>query len=338
MISRVADGCFWMSRYLERVETLARLLCVHHELHIDSALPPDKGWRAVVDFSGQTEDFIERIGAKDLDDGEVVEHYLTWSEDYPASLYGALRGARENARTVREIMSLEAWESINDLWLWMRGRESKRLYERSRSEFYERLMRSTLLFHGVSFGTMLHDEPFTFMKLGRAVERVGLTPRILEAHIDEGESDADGSDDASRCLAALRSCCAYDPFFRSGRPLTARAVTRVLLFDRALPRSVLYNLGEARRLLFELRRDDPVGLPRRSRTALDRLYGELMQMDIQDVERQGVHDTFAWLIRSTARLCDAIHDDYLDPPMAWLRHCVRAMESIEDSPASEQAA
>ena len=340
MISRVAESCFWLARYLERLETLARLLDVHHALHIDAGLPVQERWRVLVDFSGQEEDYAARIGRAALDDGEAVQRYLTWDEKHPASLFSLLRGVRENAREVREVMSLEAWETINDVWLWLRGRQAERLYERERGAFYERLMRSTLLFHGVSHATMIHDEPFTFMKVGRAAERAGQTARILLTHWEDDGGGAGSAVDAARCLAVLRCCCAYDPFFRSGmHPLGVRSVTGFLVFDRTLPRSVLYSLGEARGLLAALRRQDPIGLPRRSHTALERLWGELLQMDMHDVEKRGIESTLAWTMRATDRFCDAIHEDYLDPPTAWLRHCVRALESAgRSADPSERAA
>jgi uncharacterized alpha-E superfamily protein len=335
MISRVADGCFWLTRYLERVDTLARLLDVHHALHIDTGLPVARRWRPLLEVTGQEADFGTRVGEGAFEDGEAVQHYLTWDPAHPASLYSAARGARENARSVREIMSLEAWEAVNDLWLWMRGPRSRRLYQRNRSAFYERFVQSTVLFHGVSHATMLHDEPFSFMKLGRAVERVGQTARILDVQNPSDDPSADEKADSTRWLAILRSCCAFDPFFRRGAQALSRgAVARFLLFDRAFPRSVLYNLDEARTLLFFLRRDDPVGLPRRSWDALERLRGSLLQMHIADVERRGLHAILTWIVETTAHLCDAIHDDYLDPPMGWLRHCVRAIEVLDADVAS----
>ena len=330
MISRVADGCFWLTRYLERADTLARLLGVHHALHIDAGLPVERRWRPLVVVTGQEADFRARIGTDAFEDGEAVQHYLTWDAGHPASLYSAVRGARENARTVREIMSLEAWESVNGLWLWMRGPAARRLYQRDRNAFYEHLVQAAVLFHGVSHATMLHDEPFSFMKLGRAVERIGQTARILDVQNPDDTPAAGDASDTGRWLAILRSCCAFDPFFqRATRPLSLAAVTSFLLFDRSFPRSVLYNLDEARGLLATLRRDDPLGLPRRSRDALERLRGELLQMHVTDVEKRGLHATLTWIVDSTAALCDAIHDDYLDPPMAWLRHCVRAVESLD---------
>jgi uncharacterized alpha-E superfamily protein len=338
VISRVAEGCFWLTRYLERVDALARLLDVHHALRIDAALPAERRWHPLVVATGQEADFVARVGARSFSDGEAVEHYLTWDVDQPSSLWSAVCGARENARTVREIMSLEAWEAVNDLWLWMRGRESRRLYQRNRSAFYEHLVQSTVLFHGVAYGTMLHAEPFSFMKLGRAVERVGQTARILDMQSEDRVAPSEAAVDAAGWLATLRSCCAFDPFFRSAHPLSWRAVTRFLLFNREFPRAVLYGLDEVRVLLGALRRDDPLGLPRRSRAVLERLRGELLQMDVTDVERHGLHQTLTWIVREVAHLCDAIHDDYLDPPMAWLRHCVRVIEFVKPVPEPSRAA
>lgn len=334
MISRVAEGCFWLTRYLERLDTLARVLGVRHAAHIDAGLPWSWRWRPVVEMAGQTEDFRARVGARSLNNGEAVQHYLTWDESHPSSLSSGLRHTRENARAVREIMSAEAWEAINDLWLWFRSREARRLFQRDRSAFYERVTRSAVLFHGVAHASMLHDEPFVFMKLGRATERVGQTARIMAAHLEE----VDGEDDAAVCVAVLRSCCAFDPFFRAGRPLTRRHVVRFLVFDRTLPRSVLNNLDEVRRLSVVLRREDPLGLPRRSREALERLRGELLQMDITDMERRGMKHTLAWVLAANDSLCESIHDDYLDPPTTWLRHCVRVLETVGRDVARGQAA
>lgn len=338
MISRVAEGCFWLTRYLERVDTLARLLDVHHTLHIDAGIPAASRWDPVRAITGQAEDFRARVGAKIREDGEDAQAYLTWNEEHPSSLFSAVRSARENARTVREIMSLEAWEAINDLWLWLRGREARRTYERNRSEFYEHLTRSAVLFHGVCYATMPHDEPFTFMKLGRAVERVGQIARTVDA-LGRFDTATSATADAACSLEILRSCCAFDPFFRTAsQPLGRQAVTEFLLFDRSSPRSVLYNLDEARSLLFALRRGDPTGLPRRSRSALERMRGELLQMDSTDLRERGLHTTLDWVGEATDRLCQAIHDDYLDPPLAWMRHCVRAIESLEAESAGIRAA
>ena len=217
-------------------------------------------WRPIVIAVGQEEHFLARFGAAAIDDGEAVQEYLTWDREHPSSIYASLRWARENARTIREVMSVEMWETINDTWLWLTSRPARRLYQRERDAFYHHLAKQCMLIHGVCYSTMLHEEPFVFMRLGRAVERVGQTARILDVkHHSLGDDRRDeNAADAAQWLAILRSCSAVDTFFqRSANVLSGPAVAEFLLFDRAFPRAVLYNLDNARDLLARLRESDP---------------------------------------------------------------------------------
>ena len=171
-----------------------------------------------------------------------MQEYLTWDRKHPSSIYASLRWARENARTIREVMSVEMWETINDTWLWLTSRSARRLYQRERDAFYDHLAKQCMLIHGVCYSTMLHEEPFVFMRLGRAVERVGQTARILDVkHHSLGDDRRDeNAADAAQWLAILRSCSAVDTFFqRSANVLSGPAVADFLLFDRAFPRAVL---------------------------------------------------------------------------------------------------
>ncbi len=331
MISRVADSCFWLARYIERVDTLARLLDVNNTLQLDVLLPAAERWRPLVVVAGQEEDFLERIGEDAIEDGEAVQEYLTWDPDHPSSIRASLHWARENARTVREALSVEMWEALNDAWLWLRSRPARRLYKVERDAFYQRLSNECMLFHGICYSTMLHEEPFVFMKLGRAVERVGQTARILDVkHHSLGDTprEEENTADAAQWLAVLRSCSAYDPFFkRAENALSGPAVAGFLLFDRTFPRAVLHNLDRARGLMLKLLEADPAGLKRPSWERLERFRGTLLQMTPADVQSAGVHDVLTWVVDETARLCEAIQLDYLDPPVERLRPSARAVRS-----------
>ena len=127
MISRVAESCFWLNRYVERVEVLARMLGVNFALQLDLELPKAERWRPLVVVCGQEADFLKRTEPDRADDPELVQEYLTWNEDNPSSLWSSLRAARENARTIRETISLEIWETLNDLWVWLGERGARRL-------------------------------------------------------------------------------------------------------------------------------------------------------------------------------------------------------------------
>ena len=296
MISRVADSCFWLTRYLERVDTWSRLLDVTSSFSLDVGPDGSGRWRPLVIVVGQEKDFLERIGAAGMEDAEVVQHYLVWDERHPASLFSSIRAVRENARTIREAMSVEMWEAVNQSWLWLTSRSAKRLYDRERGAFYARLSSDCMMFHGICYSTMLHEDPFTFMKLGRAVERIGQTSRILDvrhhALAESSQDDEESAAMAARWLAILRSCSAYEPFFkRAANVLSGSAVAEFLLFERTFPRSVL-------------------------------------QLDIDEVRRQGLHRVATWLVDETSVLCNAIHEEFLDPSIDSLRARVHRNDRV----------
>jgi uncharacterized alpha-E superfamily protein len=323
LISRVADSCFWMMRYLERVDTWSRMLEITSSFSLDVDLEGAGRWRPLIIVVGQEADFLERIGEDEIENGEVVQRYLVWDDRNPYSLFSSKRAARENARTIREVMSVEMWEAMNEGWLWLNSRSAKRLYDRERDAFYQRLRTQCMLFYGTCYSTMLHEDPYTFMTLGRAVERIGQTARLLDVrhHALHDREDGEASPvDALQWLAILRSCSAYEPFFkRASHVLSGSAVAQFMLFDRTFPRAILHNLDRVRGFLLRLR--DPTDAYVRSPSweALERMRGSLLQMDIDDVRRIGLHETLTWIVEETAHLCEAIHDEFLDPPLDMLR-------------------
>ena len=341
MICRVAESCFWLTRYVERVATLARLLAVNNAFQLDVHLTQSEVWRPIVIVAGQEEHFLEHVGAAAIDDGEAVQEYLTWDRNHPSSIHASLRGARENARTIREVMSVEMWETLNDTLLWLTGRPARRLYQRERDAFYDHLWKQCMLIHGVCYSTMLHEEPFVFMRLGRAVERIGQTARILDVkHHDLGDAGREESaTDAAQWLAILRSCSAVDAFFqRSANVLSGPAVAEFLLFDDAFPRAVLHNLDTARSLLTRLGESDPPTLRRPSARRLERLRGSLLQMDGAVVQELGLHEVLTQVVDATAALCEAIHADYLDPPAEDLLRGARILRVVPREPPARQTA
>lgn len=330
MISRVAESCFWLTRYLERIDTWARLLHVNASFSLDIPQVTPERWRPLVIVVGQEEDFLERYGEDAIEDAEIVQRYLVWDPDNPCSLLSSARAVRENARTTREVISVEMWELVNEFWLWINGRSAKRLYDRDRDAFYARLNSQCLMFHGTCYSTMLHDTPYTFITLGRAVERAGQTARVLDVHHHAlNERDGTSPADAAQWIAILRSCAAYEPFFKlSSSVLGGASVAEFLLFDRTFPRSVMHNLDRAAVLLQQVSRERPEVLPSASRNALDRLRGSLVQMDLDDVMALGLHETVTMIVDGTAVLCSAIQADFF-PSIDAVRPIGRRVEATE---------
>jgi uncharacterized alpha-E superfamily protein len=316
VISRAAESCFWQNRYLERAETLVRLLETNLAFQLDVTLPDAERWRPLVVVTGELARFEEHVGAEAAEDEEAVQHFLTWEEENPSSLVSSLSGARENGRTIRETLSQEMWETLNELWLFVQGQEARRLYQRDRYAFYEEVRDRCLLFQAHALTTMLHEEPFDFMRLGTTLERAGQTARLLDVKYQSmgpTHAELEMPAEAAQWLAVLRFCAGSEPFFkRSAHVLSGPNVAAFLLFDHSFPRSVHHNLSRAQNFLRRIAAPAPeVG--ERSTTLLDGLLGWLERLTIEDVLERSIHDVLEFVVESVGEIGSAVREDFFEP-------------------------
>src|SRR5689334_22095644 len=150
MISRVADHCFWFGRYVERAESTARLLAATQSLALDAEIDPAHCWRPVVVVSGEEAQFKERLAAAGDDDpvwgdGERIQDFMAWDTDSGVSILRSVRGARWNARAIRDVVSLDAWEAVNELYLWLHGEPARGEFRDHKDAFYRRVRSATQL-------------------------------------------------------------------------------------------------------------------------------------------------------------------------------------------------
>jgi uncharacterized alpha-E superfamily protein len=315
MISRVAEACFWLHRYVERAENTARLLSVNQAFVLDVSLAESEQWWPVVVVAGEQHRIKQRLSAEQLSDGDRVQDYLTWSDDNPVSIFNCIRWARENARTTREQISLEMWETINEFWHWLKGGPGRRQYRDDVDAFYRKVRELASLFQGTCHNTMLHDEPFDFMRLGMLLERAGWTARIVDVkhHMLSTAVGVESPLEAAQAMALLRSCSATEPFFKQVReaPTPRRAVAFVLMADQ-FPRSVLHCLTRALNFLRRVRPDSGA-TGERSHALLGALLADLQRLSPEDLFDRGLHDELTRIIDMTAQICQAVHADYFDP-------------------------
>jgi len=269
VISRVADHCFWFGRYLDRAESTARLLQATRTLVFDADIPVTQCWQPLVIVSGELPAFAKRHGIELAGDGEAVQRYMTWELENYVSIASSVRAARDCARQVRDVISLECWEEINELYLWLELESTKQQYQRNREEFFRHVRRSTQLCLGIVRGTMLHEEPMRFLWLGTMLERVGQTARILDMHHHTMAIEvAHDVVQVAVWLSLLRACSGAEVFMKKNQGrVTAQSVAQFLLFEPAFPRSLRYCLRSARSLLSEIWPEatpEPVAEPMRS--------------------------------------------------------------------------
>ncbi len=309
MISRVADHCFWFGRYLERAESTARVLHVTESLALDADLSPSQCWLPVIIVAGEKERFFAKFGESAAGEGEIVQRYMAWDDENFTSLKSSIAAARENARSIREVVSIEAWETTNELYLWINGPEAEEEYESHRYGFYLRIRRSIQLCLGLLRSTMLHDTPLDFIWLGVLLERVGQTARVLDVHHHAFSNLPTRHQvvETALWLSLLRACSGFEPFMkRQLGKVTGDAVASFLLLEPAFPRSIRFGVHASFERLCSIRPPGASSLP--GGETLARL-GELddwLHHLTPDTLGADVHEPLTHVVDEIAAVCNGI--------------------------------
>jgi uncharacterized alpha-E superfamily protein len=311
VIARVADHCFWLGRHIERAESTARVLQVTATLALDAELPPRRCWHPVVIVSGQEADYVTRFGLEALGNAETVQRYLTLDDENPVSIRRSIEAARENARSIREVVSLEVWQVINELHMFLGSTEAEAMYARDLDAFYARVQHATQLALGLLRSTMLHDTPLDFVWLGMLLERVSQTARLLDvehhALVPGGTSPVL---ETALWFSLLRACSGFEGFMKRSRgKVTGAAVASFLILEPRFPRSILYCATSSRQRLAAICGDELPG-----RSALSRLHAlETWLGAVTPDELQGarVHETLTHVVDEVHAVCDSIGGELL---------------------------
>ncbi len=308
MIARVADQCFWFGRYVERTESTARVLQVTGALALDAELPARRSWHPLVIVSGQEDDFIERFGRDGLGDGELVQRYLTSDVENPVSLRRSIAAARDNARSIREVLSLEVWQVTNELYVFLGSDEATAMFEGDRDALYARVQRATQLCLGLMRSTMLHDAPLDFVWLGVLLERLGQTARLLDVqhHALVAEGAPHAVLETALWLSLLRACSGFEAFMKRSRGrVTGPAVAAFLVLERRFPRSVRYCVTSAKERVLAISHDGELS----GHEAVDELAALEARLDsiiAGDLRGERVHEVLTHVVEAAHAVCDAI--------------------------------
>jgi uncharacterized alpha-E superfamily protein len=315
LISRVADRCLWFGRYIERSESTARELQATHNLALDGELSLRQCWHPVIVVAGEEASFRERFGDQALDRGEDVQSYLVWDDDCPVSVRRSVGAARENARAIRDVLSAEPWETLNELYLWLGGPAGRLEWQVQRDSFYRRVRQATQLCLGLLRSTMLHDTALDFMWLGVLLERVGQTARLLDVHhhVFAESGRAHQVLETAVWMSLLRACSGFEPFMRAhaGR-VTGAAVAGFLFSEARFPRSIAYCVHSAYERLCAIRppadRDLPGGQALERLRALDQWARALPP---GGGDPAALHAKLTHVVDETAAICDTIGRELL---------------------------
>jgi uncharacterized alpha-E superfamily protein len=292
MLSRVADSIYWLTRYVERAENVARFVEVNLNLLLDSSSATTQ-WEPIVLTTGDLPLFCDRYGEATA---ENVIRFLTFDADYPNSILSCLRIARENARSIRDVISSEMWQQVNSFYLMVTEMaQSGHLSDlASILNFFEEVKLQSHLFAGVMDATMTHNEGWHFGQIGRLIERADKTARILDVKyyiLLPSPKDVGSTLDELQWMALLKSASAYEMYRKQGaHRISPMAVAEFLILDREFPRSVRSCIMRAERSLHHIT-GTPVGNWRIPvERSLGRLRSDLDYITIDEIIQQGLHE------------------------------------------------
>lgn len=250
MLSRIAEALYWMGRYMERAEDTARILDVHyHVLLEDRWVDEAAAGRALLQVMGRPVakgSGSDESGPNEEGPGSVmITRALAFDEEYPGSIVRCLEAAWENARGVREAVSSEMWECLNAAHEALPGEVDKATGEMPHG-FFGWVKERCAILAGLSESTMSKDEGWHFLVLGRSLERVDMTARLLSARYGETWGQMGW-------VTTLRSCSAYEAYLRTyQKAVDGSSAAEFLVLDRLFPRSVYCALSTAEECLADI--------------------------------------------------------------------------------------
>lgn len=333
MLSRHANNLYWMSRQIERAENTARLLDVTYQMSLlpyritDAAQSWAEPWALPLVINGLASTYYERNPGPVASD--KVLRFMVLDSTNPSSIYSLMHAARENGRSMRGVMTTEMYEDLNSMWLELRGRSENALNNGGINEFFEWVKTQSHQFRGVTFGTMLRDEAYQFIRLGTFMERADNTTRLLDVKYHTllpSAAEVGGAVDYYQWSALLRSVSALSSYRRIYRDIiTPRRVAELLVLRDDLPRSLHACMNE----IYEILRD----LCKRESMEPERLAGELHAQlhygRVEQIMEIGLHEHLMEFLEKLHTLNDELNHHFLAPVYEPETTTVRAQSQAE---------
>jgi uncharacterized alpha-E superfamily protein len=319
MLSRVAHNLYWMSRHIERAENTARLVDVNLQLLLDVRNLNDRTlaayWLPVVQSTGDEARFRE-LHARAT--GPTVTEFLVFQPENANSIVSCVAQARENARTVRDQLTVEVWEELNRLYLLLHSPRARELWRDSPQDFFHEIKSSSLHLQGLTDATVVRNEGWYFVQAARFLERADKTSRLLDVRQasvpDRGAPDAAATSqiDALGWSAVLRSCSAWDAYkVLHGAEVHPALVAEFLLLSEGFPRSARFCVQQVNLALRGISGGAENRFCNEAEKLCGRLLAELQFSTAADIFDSGLHAYVDQLQVKLNAIGDALFQTYI---------------------------
>lgn len=322
MLSRVANCLYWMARYIERAENTARMVDVNLQLLLDLRRLDDSRiseyWMPIIQSTGDEEAFRQY---HDRATAATVTEFLVFQEANANSIVSSICAARENARMVRDQITVEFWEELNRLYLFARSPMARQVWRDSPSDFFQQIKASSLHLIGLSYATLIRNEGWWFAQAGRFIERGDKTSRILDLRHAQlpvrGMPVKMTQADALDWSAILRSCSAWDAYKSlHGAEVHPRLVVDFLLLNDSFPRSVRFCVEQLNQALREISGVADARFSNDAEKLAGRLVAELQFSAVEEVFEQGLHGYIDTLQLKLNAIGEALFNTYIYHPFS----------------------
>lgn len=314
MLSRVADSLYWLSRYLERAEHTSRLI------HVQLNLAPDQSAEVSAQRRARTFIALRTTGISPaLDDDYGMMEYLTFNTANSNAIVSCIATARENARQVREQISTEMWQQLNQLYLFVRNSRMDAIWADRPSDFLQSIKEGSHLFQGITDSTMSHGQGWQFIQLGRYIERVISCATLLDVEYQallpnhEGDSTAD---DYLNWIGLLKGCTAFEAYSKEyTADVQLERVVEFLLLNPNFPHSICFAVDAIQQALDAIAEITETHRGTRVYRLAGRLRATLDYAQIDEVMHNGLHTYLEDVRRQCLQINEAFYRMYINYPI-----------------------
>jgi len=308
MLSRVCETLYWVSRYIERAENVARLINVNNMLIMDLPKGVSTGWEPLIDIIGVRQAYQENH--TDFSEAKALR-YLLVGHDNNSSILNSIISARESARTIRDVIPRDVWEEINSLYYYVKDNQNEGLSKRGRFAYLKKIIESTHMIFGTLDATINHDQGYVFIRFGLMIERADMTSRILDIRSASLITNEEAKPyENIQWISLLRSMSAYQMYRQQMGVRVQRAdVIEFIMHSEVFPRSILFCLYELKQLM------EPLIHSKELIKLIEEVSNELKHKDVRALKNGDLHDYVDQVQIKLAGIHNELAESYfLKPP------------------------
>jgi uncharacterized alpha-E superfamily protein len=309
MLGKTAGGIYWLFRYLERAENIARLVETGHRFTLTRGAGSVSEWRSIVQSLGMDAAYSARHS--DYSSGQVV-NFLLREKGNDGSLRAIIDAARQNARLTRTAITREVWEAVNESWININDALKRQVREAELPTILDIIKRNSAMVRGAVHNTMLRNDVYNFARIGNFIERADNTARLLDVKyyvLLPSVSFVGSSLDNVQWEAILRSTSAYSVYrwLYPGRT-SAIGITEFLILDRRFPRSLAFSYGKLCDNLRYLTLD--YGQPSTALIEAEKLFAGLQSESAASIFEHGLHEFLVEFLATNRKICAMVEQDF----------------------------